>query len=761
MSNRKYRFGNLTTKHQSRVLRPEALVFFSVLILSLLAALVPAFSGQIASAPTFSISGTVTNSSGAPIANATIEVTGDVNIFTSTDSAGNYVINGLNGGDAYTVTPSSSGLAFAPPNRTFTNLSANVANANFVGTQGQAFSIAGQVTDSGGAPIANVAIAVIGAMNIFTSTDSAGNYAINGLTGGGNYTVTPSLAGLAFNPPNRVFNNLSANVANANFVGTQAQAFSIAGRVTDSGGAAIANVTIAVTGDTTIFNSTDSAGNYAINGLTGGGNYTLTPSLAGVTFNPPSRAFNNLSASVSNANFVGTQAQTFSISGTVTNSSGGPIADVVIAVTGDASILNSTDSAGNFVISGLTGGGNYTLTPSKAGFAFAPHSRSFTNLNANVTNANFTERIPPVLQFSSNSLTFDESNNFGTMTVTRTGDTSGPATVKYATSDATDVNFNCNPATQGQIVGAASRKCDYHIAAGRVRFAAGESSKQIILSLVNDVYVEGTEALTIRLSSPTGAALGAFDLATINITDNDLAGGQPNPIDATPFYVRMLYVDLLSREPDPVGFAAWVHRIDFCGQPGEPPPPCDRVTVGGDGFMRSAEFFERQFFVIKLYRAGLGRILRYDDVGDLAYVSGFLTDADLELNKQELVTDIMSRTEFSSLYNGLPSASYVDLLIQTAAVTIPQNVRDAWVTALGNSSKTRAQVYRELSERPEVSSKFLHEAQVVSCYYGFFTRNPDGAYFTYLDRLDRGEITLADLANAFINAGEYRQRFGP
>jgi hypothetical protein len=121
----------------------------------------------------------------------------------------------------------------------------------------------------------------------------------------------------------------------------------------------------------------------------------------------------------------------------------------------------------------------------------------------------------------------------------------------------------------------------------------------------------------------------------------------------------------------------------------------------------------------------------------------------------------MSRTEFSNLYNGLSNASFVDLLIQTAAVTIPTSVRDGWVGALDNSSKTRAQVYRELSERPEVTSRYLHEAQVVSCYYGFFTRNPDGAYFNYLERLDRGEITLGDLANAFINAGEYRQRFGP
>jgi hypothetical protein len=205
----------------------------------------------------------------------------------------------------------------------------------------------------------------------------------------------------------------------------------------------------------------------------------------------------------------------------------------------------------------------------------------------------------------------------------------------------------------------------------------------------------------------------------------------------------------------------WINRIDLCGQPGQPPPPCDRVTVGGDGFLRSAEFFDRQFFVLRLYRTALGRILRYDDVGDLAYVSGFLSSSDLELSKQELVIEIMSRPEFGNIYNSLHHSQYVDTLIQTAGVTIPSADRNVWVAALTDGTKTRAVVFREISERPEVSARYLHEAQVVSCYYGFFTRNPDGAYTNYLARLDSGEINLGDLANAFINAAEYRQRFGP
>jgi hypothetical protein len=155
----------------------------------------------------------------------------------------------------------------------------------------------------------------------------------------------------------------------------------------------------------------------------------------------------------------------------------------------------------------------------------------------------------------------------------------------------------------------------------------------------------------------------------------------------------------------------------------------------------------------------LGRIPNYSEVGDLASVSGFLSSTDLELNKQDLVAEIMARPEFGNRYNGLtdPSA-YINALEQTAGVTLSN--KQQLVTDLSNNTKTRAQIYREISERAEVSNKYLHEAQVISCYYGFFTRNPDGAYLNFLDRLDRGEITLGDLANAFINAAEYRQRFG-
>jgi Calx-beta domain/Carboxypeptidase regulatory-like domain len=499
----------------------------------------------------------------------------------------------------------------------------------------------------------------------------------------------------------------------------------------------------------------------------------VSPSGAGATLSSPATAvltiidddpapvisINNSSVTEGN---TGTTNLTFTAS--LSAASGLPVS--VAYATSDATATAGSDyTAASGTLTFSPGVTSRTVSVSINGDLTPEADETFTlnlsnPINATLASSAITATIlnddlaPPSLQLTQSSYTAAESAAFINISVTRTGDASAPATVKYSTSDTTDANYRCD-----QLIGVASRKCDYHIAAGTLRFAAGESTKQFSLSLINDAYVEGPESFTLTLSNPSGASLGQNSTASVTITDDDQAGA-PNPINDTSFFVRQLYVDLLSREPDPAGWQGWTTRIDQCGQPGQPPPPCDRVTVGGDGFLRSGEFFDRQFFVLRLYRTGLGRILRYDEVADLVYVSGFLTDADLELNKQELVSELVARPEFSTRYNPLSNAAYVATLLQTAGVTVPQTVQDAWVSALDSGSKTRAQVFREVSERAEVSSKYLHEAQVVSAYYGFFTRNPDGAYLNYLQRLDSGEITLSDLANAFINAQEYRQRFG-
>ena len=134
------------------------------------------------------------------------------------------------------------------------------------------------------------------------------------------------------------------------------------------------------------------------------------------------------------------------------------------------------------------------------------------------------------------------------LVVRRTGDTSVPATVKYATSD-----------------GTADETADYNLALGTLRFAPGESLKFLSISVANDALVEPDETFFVTLSSPSGGSLGTPSTATVLIRNNNLAGGA-NPLGNSAFFVRQHYVDFLNREPDAAGLDFWKNEIEKCGR---------------------------------------------------------------------------------------------------------------------------------------------------------------------------------------------------
>ena len=80
---------------------------------------------------------------------------------------------------------------------------------------------------------------------------------------------------------------------------------------------------------------------------------------------------------------------------------------------------------------------------------------------------------------------------------------SGTVTVEYATSNAT--------ATAGE---------DYTAASGTLRFGAGETSKTIAVSVLDDAHDEGHETFTLRLSNASGARI-ADATATGTIENSD------------------------------------------------------------------------------------------------------------------------------------------------------------------------------------------------------------------------------------------------
>src|SRR6185295_6210092 len=121
-----------------------------------------------------------------------------------------------------------------------------------------------------------------------------------------------------------------------------------------------------------------------------------------------------------------------------------------------------------------------------------------------------------VISFSQSLYNVGESTGFTIITVNRTNDVSGPATVQYFTRDYTTsaATAPCNT-----ISDFASSRCDYTSASGSMPFAPGETSKTFVVLISQDNYVETPESFSLSLASPTGGALLANpSTGTVTIT---------------------------------------------------------------------------------------------------------------------------------------------------------------------------------------------------------------------------------------------------
>jgi len=75
---------------------------------------------------------------------------------------------------------------------------------------------------------------------------------------------------------------------------------------------------------------------------------------------------------------------TYNISGRVTYNNL-PVGGATVNLSGTTTATTTTDAVGNYQFSGLTIGGNYTVTPSVPNYLFTPASRTFNALNSNQT----------------------------------------------------------------------------------------------------------------------------------------------------------------------------------------------------------------------------------------------------------------------------------------------------------------------------------------------------------------------------------------
>ena len=165
----------------------------------------------------------------------------------------------------------------------------------------------------------------------------------------------------------------------------------------------------------------------------------------------------------------------------------------------------------------------------------------------------------------------------------------------------------------------------------------------------------------------------------------------PSPIDDPEFFVRQLYRDFEGQEPDGQVVAAEVEKLRNCNPSNE---TCDRAHVALKIFLATG-FYERGFFILRMYQAESGRMPSYDEF--MAAMSNF--------------------DEFKAKQKS------------------PERIENDKLMRLQNRSFV-----------------ILH-------YFGYLRREPDGNRADgWTEMLDRSGDT-ARVTEGFINSLEYRQRF--
>jgi hypothetical protein len=375
---------------------------------------------------------------------------------------------------------------------------------------------------------------------------------------------------------------------------------------------------------------------------------------------------------------------------------------------------------------------------------------------------------PNTVQFSAANYSVLEAMTATTVTVTRSGDTSGSASVDYATLDAS-----------------ATQRADFEYAAGHLTFAPGETTKNIQLLINADSYVEGDQNFFISLGNPLGATLGTQSTTTVTIIDNSQF--TTNPIDDSQSYVWMQYHDFLNREPDASGLAFWTNQIASCGSD-QACISAARANVSA-AFFLSIEFQETGYLVYRIYKAAYGNL---PHAPAPIRINEFLPDTQeirnglvvnqpgwqqvLENNKQAFIAGFAQRSRFMLAYpSSLTPGQFVDALFANAGVTPTAGERQAAIDEFASAATStdiaaRGRALRRIAENATLVQQEFNRAFVLMQYFAYLRRNPNDApdadyagYDFWVQKLNQfnGNYVSAEMVKAFITSSEYRGRFGP
>jgi protocatechuate 3,4-dioxygenase beta subunit len=277
---------------------------------------------------------------------------------------------------------------------------------NGAAAQAPQVTISGRIVDRNGRPMSDVVVFVEGSRRASALTSADGTYAVL-LPAGGSYTVTPRRSAVVFRPATLSFSNVTTDQTNASFTGTDVRTFKVSGTVVDSTGGGVVDVVVRLGDSPQLLTLTSPSGAYSID-VAAGESYTVSPSKAGSTFDPPAFAIANANRNYSGINFVEVPHDKVRIGGTIFDDMGQPLQDVVVGLGGAAQIITSTGSSGSYGFT-VASGQNYSVAPARNGYTFNPPILTFSALTENQGSANFVGiRVPT---FSISGAVVDNNGN--------------------------------------------------------------------------------------------------------------------------------------------------------------------------------------------------------------------------------------------------------------------------------------------------------------------------------------------------------------
>ncbi|MGB7924920.1 MAG: carboxypeptidase regulatory-like domain-containing protein [Pyrinomonadaceae bacterium] len=219
-----------------------------------------------------------------------------------------------------------------------------------------------------------------------TQTNSAGNYAFTNLPAGRSYMLKSTKTNYTFTPSQKSFSSLTTNQT-TNFTAAE-RTYTISGRLINVSGAGISGVTVKLSGTRNLTATTNSNGGYTFSNLPAGGNYTVKPTFGGMSFDPLTKSFSNLTANqTTTANFK----VVYRIIGRVMKKgTTAGLQGVTVKLSGSRTMTATTDANGNYKFDNLPAGGNYRVLPVMSGMGFSPGSQSFNALGANRVASTFS-----------------------------------------------------------------------------------------------------------------------------------------------------------------------------------------------------------------------------------------------------------------------------------------------------------------------------------------------------------------------------------